>query len=225
MPRRRRRYSPGDGVLEESVANDRTSADHARVWATIDAIAARHGLTPSALARRAGLDSTTFNKSKRRTSDGRLRWPSTPSILKVLDAIGGSFGFYLGEIRPETARPKMLVPHHDGFAEDGLAGMLPPPAAFLSDTARAPLYAIAVETDALRPFYRQGDTLIVAPQLSPCHGDRVLVLTADGTLAAYAFIRRDAETAEVEPIGEDGPRHTIDMREVIWMARIVWASQ
>ena len=59
---------------------------HERIWSAIDALAARHGLSPSGLARRAGLDPTTFNKSKRNAADGRPRWPSTESLSKILDA-------------------------------------------------------------------------------------------------------------------------------------------
>ena len=63
---------------------------HDRIWAAIDALAKKHQLTPSGLARRAGLDPTSFNKSKRHSSDGRKRWPSTESVAKVLEATGDS---------------------------------------------------------------------------------------------------------------------------------------
>src|SRR5882757_8746983 len=69
---------------------------HAQIWNAIDALAARHGLSASGLARKAGLDATTFNKSKRVTADGRSRWPSTESIAKVLDATGDSIDAFLG---------------------------------------------------------------------------------------------------------------------------------
>jgi phage repressor protein C with HTH and peptisase S24 domain len=59
---------------------------HAQIWGAIDALAERCMLSPSGLARKAGLDSTTFNRSKRIATDGRLRWPSTESIAKALDA-------------------------------------------------------------------------------------------------------------------------------------------
>ncbi len=63
---------------------------HGQVWAALDRLAERAGLSPSGLARRAGLDPTTFNKSKRVTSDGRERWPSTESLAKALAASGSS---------------------------------------------------------------------------------------------------------------------------------------
>ena len=55
---------------------------HAQIWSAIDGLAKRYELSPSGLAKRAGLDPTTFNKSKRITPDGRARWPSTESVAK-----------------------------------------------------------------------------------------------------------------------------------------------
>lgn len=63
---------------------------HDEVWAAIDRLAEKHDLTPSGLAKRAGLDSTTFNKSKRFAVDGRARWPSTESIAKIMEATDAS---------------------------------------------------------------------------------------------------------------------------------------
>ena len=61
---------------------------HAQIWSAIDRLAERASLSASGLARRAGLDPTTFNKSKRMTAEGRARWPSTESIAKALTATG-----------------------------------------------------------------------------------------------------------------------------------------
>src|SRR5439155_16935581 len=63
---------------------------HAQIWTALDRLAARAGLSPSGLAKKSGLDPTTFNKSKRMTSDGRARWPSTESVAKALTASGTS---------------------------------------------------------------------------------------------------------------------------------------
>lgn len=74
---------------------------HADIWSLIDTLAARHGLSPSGLAKKAGLDPTTFNKSKRFSADGRPRWPSTESLAKVLDATGASVDEMIGAlVRP-----------------------------------------------------------------------------------------------------------------------------
>ena len=65
---------------------------HRQIWAGVDRLAARSGLSPSGLAKAAGLDPTTFNKSKRASADGaKPRWPSTESLAKALKAAGASF--------------------------------------------------------------------------------------------------------------------------------------
>ena len=60
---------------------------HDDIWRAIDTLAAENGLSPSGLARKAGLDPTSFNTSKR-TGGGKSRWPSTESLAKVLQATG-----------------------------------------------------------------------------------------------------------------------------------------
>ena len=57
---------------------------HAQIWAAIDAIAEVQGVSVSALAQRASLDATAFNRSKRVGPDGRARWPSTETLSRVL---------------------------------------------------------------------------------------------------------------------------------------------
>jgi orotate phosphoribosyltransferase len=57
---------------------------HDKIWNALDRLAKRHGYSPSGLAKKAGLDSTAFNKSKRHSADGKPRWPSTESLAKVL---------------------------------------------------------------------------------------------------------------------------------------------
>ena len=61
---------------------------HPDIWKAIDRLAAKHGLSASGLARRAGLDPTTFNKSKRVTAEGRPRWPNTESLSRILEVTG-----------------------------------------------------------------------------------------------------------------------------------------
>ena len=78
---------------------------HLQIWRALDALAARHNMSPSGLAKLAGLDPTTFNKSKRTSADGRLRWPSTESISKLLDATGASVDEFLSLVASRAAAP------------------------------------------------------------------------------------------------------------------------
>src|SRR3546814_15713875 len=68
---------------------------HKAIWAALDGLAEKYGLTASGLARKAGLDPTTFNRSKRISRDGKQRWPSTESISKVIDATGASVAEFM----------------------------------------------------------------------------------------------------------------------------------
>ena len=72
-----------------------------RIWKVIDKIAYTNGLSISALAKKAGLDSTAFNKSKRFYPSGKYRWLSTETIDKILRATNMNwekFGKYMNEI-------------------------------------------------------------------------------------------------------------------------------
>ena len=59
---------------------------HEEVWQAIEKFAVEHGMSCSGLAKRSGLDATTFNKSKRWSKCGQPRWPSSNSIAKILSA-------------------------------------------------------------------------------------------------------------------------------------------
>jgi phage repressor protein C with HTH and peptisase S24 domain len=83
---------------------------HARVWSAIDALARCYGLSPSGLAKRAGLDPTAFNKSKRVTGEGRPRWPTTESIAKVLKATGATVDDFTALVTAEPRRRNPAQP-------------------------------------------------------------------------------------------------------------------
>ena len=88
---------------------------HPQVWHAIDELAQRYGMTASGLAKKAGLDPTTFNKSKRKSADGRLRWPSTESIAKILEATGASVDLFMSLLGPGApAHRSRRSPSHCG---------------------------------------------------------------------------------------------------------------
>lgn len=62
-----------------------------QIWSAVDKLARINGLSPSGLAKKAGLDATTFNKSKRIRPDGKQRWPSLDSINKILEVCNIGF--------------------------------------------------------------------------------------------------------------------------------------
>ena len=74
---------------------------HTQVWAGLDRVASSFGYSPSGLAKQAGLDPTSFNKSKRISPDGKPRWPSTESLSKVLAVTGATMSDFTSLIDDE----------------------------------------------------------------------------------------------------------------------------
>lgn len=207
---------------------------HADIWAALDALARDHGLTASALARRAGLDPTTFNKSKRITREGKPRWPSTESVAKVLEATGASLGDLLGHIdgkaRGHGAAHLPLI----GFAQAGDRGYFDDagyPVGGSWDEIPFPevgdphAYALEVSGDSMEPLYRDGDRVIVSPAASVRRGDRVVVRTVDGEVMVKQLVRQTAKRIELASLNPAHQGRILASEEVAWIARILWASQ
>ena len=207
---------------------------HAQVWSAIDRLAARAGLSASGLARRAGLDPTTFNKSKRITASGRARWPSTESISKALVATGTSIDVFVGLIQGDKAGvPTRGVPLL-GFAEAGAGGYFDDggfPAGAGWDEIAFPAvddthaYALEVSGQSMEPAYRDGDMILVSPAAPIRRGDRVVVKTRDGEVMAKELKRSTAKSIELKSLNAQHPDRTIATEDVLWVARILWASQ
>ena len=215
---------------------------HDKIWAAIDRLAERHQLTPSGLARRAGLDPTSFNKSKRIASDGRMRWPSTESISKVLDATGSSIDQFMSYIQGESSVPNGSFPPQTGsipllgFAQAGAGGFFDDggfPAGQGWDLVELPaapglksgVYALEVQGDSMKPLYRDGEVLIVEPGAQVRRGDRVVVKTREGEVMAKVLARQSAKAIELVSLNPEHPNRNLDMTDVEWIARIIWASQ
>ncbi|HVV92141.1 MAG TPA: helix-turn-helix transcriptional regulator [Hyphomicrobiales bacterium] len=205
---------------------------HSRVWDALDRLAGANGLSASALAKRAGLDPTTFNRSKRHGPDGRPRWPSTESIAKVLDATGTQLDSFLGFLAPPPAAapPIPLI----GLAQAGKGGFFDDagfPVGGSWDEVRFPnvhdehAYALEISGDSMLPLYRDGDVIVVSPAAQRRRGDRVVVKTVEGEVLAKELKRETARLIELRSLNPDHPDRVLPLKEVAWIARILWASQ
>ena len=206
---------------------------HPQVWAAIDRLAARAGLSASGLAKRSGLDPTTFNKSKRVTAEGRARWPSTESIAKALAATGTTIDVFVELMNAGGAPATRAVPLL-GFAEAGAGGYFDDggfpvgegwdeiafPA--VSDTHA---YALEVSGHSMEPAYRDGDIILVSPAAPIRRGDRVVVRTRRGEVMAKELKRRTAKSIELTSLNSEHADRIIASADVLWIARILWASQ
>jgi phage repressor protein C with HTH and peptisase S24 domain len=206
---------------------------HAQVWTALDRLAARAGLSPSGLAKRSGLDATTFNRSKRITGDGRARWPSTESVAKALAATGTSIDTFVDLIQ-DTGRAAVRSVPLIGLAEAGAGGYFDDggfPAGKGWEEIAFPAvtdehaYALEISGDSMLPAYRRGDIIVVSPGAPVRRGDRVVVKTRDGEVTVKELKRKTAKSIELQSLNTAHPNRTIALADVLWMARIVWASQ
>jgi len=207
---------------------------HADVWRAIDRMAAKHGMSASGLARRSGLDPTTFNKSKRITKEGKQRWPSTESVSKVLAATGDSLAEFVAQMGEDNASVLAQRVPVIGYAQAGDNGYFDDagyPTGSGWDEVLFPqisdLHAFALEISgtSMEPIYHDGDTIVVSPAAGIRRGDRVVVKTKDGEVMAKELTRQSARKVELSSLNRDHPDRSLDIEEIDWMARIVWASQ
>ncbi|WEX77898.1 helix-turn-helix transcriptional regulator [Sinorhizobium numidicum] len=216
---------------------------HDSIWHAIDALAERHHLSPSGLARRAGLDPTSFNKSKRQSADGRDRWPSTESISKILEATGATVDQFMALMQPGAGDNGLPERHGQaasipliGFAQAGAGGFFDDggfPAGQgwdevefpVAPERRASVYALEIQGDSMLPLYRDGDVLIVDPSAQVRRGDRVVVKTREGEVMAKVLTRQTPRGIELLSLNPEHPNRTFEMTDVEWIARIIWASQ
>ena len=206
---------------------------HSQIWTALDRLAARAGLSPSGLAKKSGLDPTTFNKSKRITPDGRPRWPSTESVAKALDATATTIDTFVQLIGDSGRAVTQAVPLI-GFAEAGAGGYFDDggfPVGRGWDEIAFPAvndehaYALEISGKSMMPAYRDGDVIVVSPAAPIRRGDRVVVKTKDGEVIVKELKRRTSKTIELRSLNPSHKERTLPVREVLWIARIVWASQ
>jgi phage repressor protein C with HTH and peptisase S24 domain len=202
-----------------------------RVWAAIDRLAQHYNLSASGLARKAGLDATSFNRSKRISPEGRQRWPSTESIAKVLAATGASLDEFLRLIEPRNRAARAMIPligmaqvgDGDVFTRDGMpAGG---PGWEEIEFPGVPLkrvFALRVEGRSMEPLYRDGEVLIVCPAARLRKGDRVVVRTNSGEILAKEFKRRRAGRIELRSLNPEQPDSVILAKDVAWVGRVMW---
>jgi len=202
---------------------------HSQIWTAIDTLAQRHGLTPSALAKRAGLDATTFNRSKRQGADGHPRWPSTESIAKILAATGVGVDEFLAIVTSEPGPSHLPFQFADHLTADAFDDEGRPQGAGWDrieplQGLRGDSFAIGLACDRFAPAYKQGDMIIASPSAPRRRGDRVLLLAMDGSLMIGELGLETAMQLRLRGLsGEELPAHKT--KDIRLLARILWLSQ
>lgn len=206
--------------------------NHTQIWRAIDALAARKGMTASGLARAAGLDPTTFNKSKRQAPDGKPRWPSTESITRALTAAETNWDEFAALLSGKSSAAGRAIPivgmaraGADGFFDENGFPVGAGETVRFPDLGEDRVYALEIAGDSMEPTYRAGDVVIVQPGAAVRRGDRVVVRTRSGEVMAKVLGRKNEQTVELVSLNVAHKPRELAAEDIEWMARIVWASQ
>ncbi len=214
---------------------------HEDVWRALDTLAAEKGLSPSGLARAAGLDPTTFNRSKRRTRTG-LRWPSTESLSRVLHATGASLEAFTALVGGGRALTTGRHHHRGGLRHLPVLPLSRLGEADLFDEAGHPRrenweqvevpqpaelhdYAVGIDSARFEPAFREGGTLVVSPDAPVRPGDRALL--HEGLVEHVSIVlvaKGNGARFRLQPFDTSMELLPVDRLDVRRMHRIVWTA-
>jgi len=207
--------------------------EHQSVWRALDRLAARYNLSPSGLARQAGLDPTTFNKSKRITKEGKQRWPSTESLAKVLNATGASLSEFISLVEdkenPASFRrlPKLrfaMAAQPGYFDSEGRPVRAHWQEASFPDVPDPHAFALEISGDGLLPVYRNGDLVVVAPSAEVNAGDRILLRSLQGELLIAELQDNVGGTLRIKSLSREHAVRELPTAQVQWASRIAWSG-
>ncbi len=207
---------------------------HKDIWDALDRVAKAKGYSASGLARRAGLDPTSFNKSKRVNPQGKPRWPTTESIAKVLEVTDLTLSDFVTFAGAGAGAGKARRYPLIGLAKAGGGGFFddagfPTGSGWTAvegpDVGDDGAYALEITGDSMMPVFRPGDIVIVSPTSQGQRGDRVIVKTVDEQVMAKELVRHTKREIELRSVNEEHHDPVFRISEIMWMHRIVWASQ
>ncbi|MEO1330546.1 MAG: hypothetical protein AAFW46_12860 [Pseudomonadota bacterium] len=199
---------------------------HRKVWIAIDTIADRQELSPSALARIAGLDATAFNPSKRISKDGRLRWPSVETLAKVMSVSDTDFHRFAQMVEGDRSRSfRQDLPIRTIInGKDANTGRF---AAATTAVEDRDAFWLEIETTLANlsgGAYREGDRLLISPNAELQPFQRVAVGMADGSVRVGFVIEMARDALVLEPLQGGTPKRC-RFDQMAWSGRILWASQ
>ncbi len=140
-----------------------------------------------------------------------------------------TFSFGLNDPLPNV-QPVPLI----GFAQAGVGGFFDDGGfpvgqgwaeVHFPSQADEGVYALEVSGESMLPLYRDGDIIIVSPNSAIRRGDRVVVKSKEGEVLAKVLQRKTAKTIELLSLNPEHDDRIFNVRDLEWIARIIWASQ
>lgn len=200
---------------------------HDEIWGAIDALAQAHNYSTSGLAKKAGLDPTTFNKSKRITADGKPRWPSTESITKSLNATDATLQDLVNLIENKptaSAKGKNALLEHYVLSSAGLDRRNQKNLSDITQLAKDS-FAITIDSPQWAPTYKKGTTLIATPATVFTLETTVVIETIDKNILIMTVENEDSHSVSLRAIVLNEPDRRIEKSDILRASKILWASQ
>jgi phage repressor protein C with HTH and peptisase S24 domain len=203
-----------------------------QIWSAVDKLAEMNHLSPSGLAKKAGLDSTTFNISKRIRSNGKKRWPSMESINKILTVCNCDFeDFYKLGTSDEYKIKTNSTPFcsmHELATQNKLSNEEILNRHKWSEInfpeIESNLIAVEVDNDEYEPLFKNGDVLIINTNCEIRKTDKVIIKYKKDNVKIFEFYRRTPSSLELKSI-IDNEKTSINIHNIEWIKRIIWSSQ
>ncbi|MAQ71608.1 MAG: hypothetical protein CL565_05385 [Alphaproteobacteria bacterium] len=217
---------------------------HDDIWNGIDRLASAHDLSTSGLAKKAGLDPTTFNKSKRQTPEGKPRWPSTESLSKILSVTGATLTELTELIESNGKKPSKNVdktpfsitsfsfkdivkkPGFDpSHAKHSPVDISLEHVFDFEDFSQAMVLCVLLDTDEFEPTFKKNSKLVCRLKENFVNSGRVLAKTSDGRILIGEISSVSKETLELKCLTGKNPSRRIEAGDISWIADIIWTSQ
>ena len=199
------------------------------IWEAVDKLAEINGLTPSGLAKKAGLDPTTFNKSKRFRPDGKKRWPSLDSINKITSVCHMSFeDFY--HILDETGdingiRGQSMLPIFS-ISKIGIDSAASKETSYINfPDIDGDTYALLLDDINLAKVYPLDCVLIVSEQTPIKKGNKIIIkMKITNDIIIGDFVNRTNGGIKIINLANN-EKMSINTADISKVCRIMWVSQ
>ena len=169
---------------------------HTQIWEAIDRMAENTGHSTSGLAKLAGLDPTSFNKSKRQSPEGKPRWPSTESISKILAVTNLNMTDFIIHIETQAS-----------IAEK-----------------RPNISTLSIDTETFIPVYRRGDIVGVDQNTRINPGDRIALQTKDKSIFIGNYMKHNDKQFMIDDFIKSKKTIAFSVPDIDWIARIMWVK-
>jgi phage repressor protein C with HTH and peptisase S24 domain len=215
---------------------DFLEVDKKRLWETIKELADERHMSMSALAKKAGLDASSFNQRRRFGPDGEPRWPQFPTVLSAMKALDVNFVDFAKAVTGDADHivrvPLMTMDEmREGVDVEAVIKEVADNPKTEIDTIDFPgvlkgdrIYEVIIRGNDYEPIYRDKTRLMMNVDDRPQRDDLVLIATTREA-AVYKLELATNKSIVAREHRLNGRKLQFTRKEVVHMHKVIWASQ